>query len=98
MMDEEERDDSQMRERFKTKWTPKPSVELTMQLRQEAEKYRGIMENAMRADGVVREKYNKHRRHMDLLSKGEVGDSWGAHIFKWSKSKFNNSYKFYFGT
>lgn len=74
MMDEEERDDSQMRERFKTKWTPKPSAELTVQLRQEAEKYRGIMENAMRADGVVREKYNKHRRHMDLLSKGEVRD------------------------
>ncbi|XP_073236659.1 programmed cell death 6-interacting protein-like [Porites lutea] len=72
MMDEEERDDSQMRERFKTKWTPKPSAELTVQLRQEAEKYRGIMENAMRADGVVREKYNKHRRHMDLLSKGEA--------------------------
>jgi len=24
------------------------------------------------ADGVVREKYNKHRRHMDLLSKGEA--------------------------
>lgn len=74
MMDEEERDDSQMRERFNTKWTPKPSGELTVQLRQEAEKYRGIMENAMRADGVVREKYNKHRRHMDLLSKGEVRD------------------------
>ena len=74
MMDEEERDDSQMRERFKAKWTPKPSGELTVQLRQEAEKYRGIMENAMRADGVVREKYNKHRRHMDLLSKGSFCD------------------------
>ena len=72
MMDEEERDDKQMRDRFKTKWTPKPSAELTVQLRQEADKYRGILENAVSADGVVREKYNKHRRHMDLLSKGEV--------------------------
>lgn len=71
LMDDEERDDTQMRDRFKTKWTPKPSAELTVQLRQEADKYRGIMENAVRADGVVREKYNKHRRHMDLLSKGE---------------------------
>lgn len=71
-MDDEERDDTQMRNRFETKWTPKPSAELTVQLRQEADKYRGIMENAVRADGVVREKYNKHRRHMDLLSKGEV--------------------------
>ena len=72
MMDDEERDDTQMRDRFKAKWTPKPSAELTVQLRQEADKYRGILENAVRADAVVREKYNKHRRHMDLLSKGEV--------------------------
>ena len=75
LMDDEERDDTQMRDRFKTKWTPKASAELTVQLRQEADKYRGIMENAVRADGVVREKYNKHRRHMDLLSKGEVIDT-----------------------
>ena len=72
MMDEEERQDTQMRDRFKAKWTPKPSAELTAQLRQEADKYRTIMENAVRADAVVREKYNKHRRNMDLLSKGEV--------------------------
>ncbi|KAJ7384190.1 Rhophilin, Rho GTPase binding protein [Desmophyllum pertusum] len=72
MMDEEERQDTQMRDRFKAKWTPKPSAELTAQLRQEADKYRTIMENAVRADAVVREKYNKHRRNMDLLSKGEA--------------------------
>lgn len=71
-MDEEERQDTQMRERFTTRWTPKPSAELTIQLRQESDKYRGIMENAVRADAVVREKYNTHRRNMDLLSKGEV--------------------------
>ena len=75
MMDEEERQDTQMRERFTDKWTPKPSAELTVQLRQEADKYRGIMENAVRADAVVREKYNAHRRNMDLLSKGEVRKS-----------------------
>ncbi|CAH3130479.1 unnamed protein product [Pocillopora meandrina] len=72
MMDEEERQDTQMRERFTAKWTPKPSAELTMQLRQEAEKYRGILENAVRADAIVKEKYNNHRRNMDLLSKGEA--------------------------
>lgn len=72
VMDEEERHDTEMRDRFKAKWTPKPSAELTVQLRQEADKYRSIMENAVRADAVVKEKYNKHRRNMDLLSKGEV--------------------------
>lgn len=71
-MDEEERQDTQLRERFKQKWTPKPSAELTAQLRDEAAKYRGILENAVRADSIVREKYNSHRRAMDVLCKGEV--------------------------
>ena len=72
LMDEEERQDTQLRERFKQKWTPKPSADLTAQLREEAAKYRGILENAVRADGIVREKYNSHRRAMDVLCKGEV--------------------------
>ncbi|KXJ05841.1 Programmed cell death 6-interacting protein, partial [Exaiptasia diaphana] len=71
LMDEEERQDTQLRERFKQKWTPKPSADLTAQLREEAAKYRGILENAVRADGIVREKYNSHRRAMDVLCKGE---------------------------
>ncbi|XP_032218255.2 programmed cell death 6-interacting protein [Nematostella vectensis] len=71
MMDEEEGQDTQMRERFTSKWTPKPSAELTAQLRDEANKYRGILENAVRADAIVREKYNAHRQAMDLLCKGE---------------------------
>ena len=71
-MDDEERQDTQMRDRFKERWTPKPSAELTKAVREELQKYSTIMENAVRADGVVREKYNKHRRHMDLLSKSEV--------------------------
>ena len=72
MLDEEERDDTQMRERFKEKWVPKPSAELTTQIRQEAAKYQGILQNAINADSIVREKYNAHRRAMDLLCKSEV--------------------------
>ena len=72
MLDEEERDDTQLRERFKEKWTPKPSAELTSQIRQEATKYQGILQNAVKADGIVKEKYNSHRRAMDLLCKSEV--------------------------
>ena len=72
MLDEEERQDTQMREHFKEKWTPKPSGELTVNLRDECAKYRAIVENATHADKIVKEKYNTHREFMELLSKSDV--------------------------
>lgn len=72
MLDEEERQDTQMREHFKEKWTPKPSAELTVNLREECAKYRAIVENATNADKVVKEKYNTHRKSIELLSKSDV--------------------------
>lgn len=72
MLDEEERQDTQMREHFKEKWTPKSSAELTANLRDECTKYRAIVENATNADKIVREKYNSHRQSMELLSKSDV--------------------------
>ena len=72
MLDEEQRQDTQMREHFKEKWTPKPSAELTVNLREECAKYRAIVENATNADKIVKEKYNGHRQAMELLSKSDV--------------------------
>ena len=72
MLDEEERQDTQMREHFKEKWTPKPSTELTVNLREDCAKYRAIVENATHADKIVKEKYNNHRQSMELLSKSDV--------------------------
>ena len=71
-MDDEERDDTQMREHFKERWNRTPSNKLTQQLREEGNKYKGILSNATSADGIVKEKYNTHRRGMEILSKSDV--------------------------
>jgi len=71
-LDEEERDDTQMRTHFKERWSRTPSNKLTQQLREEGTKYKNILSNATSADGIVKEKYNAHRRGMEILSKSEV--------------------------
>ena len=72
MMDDEEREDTQMREHFKERWNRTPSSKLTDQLRQEGQKYRSILDNAINADAIVKQKYNEHRRGFEILSKSEV--------------------------
>lgn len=72
MLDEEQSEDGQMRNHFKERWNRTPSSKLTQQLREEAEKYRTILSNATSADGIVKEKYNAHRRGMEILSKSDV--------------------------
>ena len=72
MMDEEEREDTSMRDRFKEKWTRTPSRKLTEQLRVEAGKYKSILDNAVKADAIVKSKYNENRRALDILCKSEV--------------------------
>lgn len=71
MMDEEEQEDTQMKERFKEKWNRTPSKKLTEQLRTEGGKYMSILNNATKADAIVKEKYNENRRAMDILCKSE---------------------------
>ena len=72
ILDDEERDDTQMRDHFKERWNRTPSNKLTQQLRDEGNKYKGILSNATSADGIVKEKYNTHRRGMEILSKSDV--------------------------
>ena len=72
MLDTEEGDDTQMREHFKERWNRTPSNKLTQQLREEGNKYKAILANATSADGIVKEKYNTHRRGMEILSKSDV--------------------------
>ncbi len=68
ILDEEEREDSELRERFKERWKRQASNQLTEPLRKEVGKFRGILDNATRADGIVREKFEKNRDAMILLS------------------------------
>ncbi|XP_065052731.1 programmed cell death 6-interacting protein-like [Rhopilema esculentum] len=69
MMDEEEQEDTQMKDRFQSRWNRTPSKLLTEQLRAEGAKYMSILNNATKADAIVKTKYNENRRAMDILCK-----------------------------
>lgn len=71
-LDDEEKSDTQLREQFKERWTRTPSAVLTKPMRDEASKYRTILDTAIQADRIVREKYNSHKQAITLLSKPPV--------------------------
>ncbi|CAG0921465.1 unnamed protein product [Notodromas monacha] len=65
----EERDsDTQLRSQFKDKWRRTESEKLTASFRQNAKRYKTIIENAMLADSTVRERFNTHERVIRMLS------------------------------
>lgn len=72
VLDEEERSDQQLRDQFKEKWTRTASAGLTKPMREEAGKYKIILDTAIQADSIVRDKYNTHKSAISLLSKPKV--------------------------
>lgn len=89
MLNEEEREDTELRNRFKEKWRREPSSKLTETLRKDVrsqqlivtilfilmvmqvKKFKGILDNATRADSIVKERYQSNREAMILLGKPE---------------------------
>ena len=71
LLDEEERDDTGLRDNFKEKWTRTPSNELNKPFREEVTKYQGILSQAGQADATVKEKYASCRKAVEILSKSE---------------------------
>ncbi|KAK3913615.1 Programmed cell death 6-interacting protein [Frankliniella fusca] len=69
LLKQEQEQDDQLRERFKS-WSRTPSVKLTETFRANLAKYREIINNAVLADKVVREKFESHSQCMKLLSQG----------------------------
>uniref|UniRef100_H2YHX1 BRO1 domain-containing protein n=1 Tax=Ciona savignyi TaxID=51511 RepID=H2YHX1_CIOSA len=64
---EHQSSDAELREKFGEKWRRKPSAELTLPLRQEMSKYQTIIENAQKADGIIRAKYTDNKVGIELL-------------------------------
>lgn len=72
MLEEEEREDGALKDRFKEKWTRQPSRSLNESIRKELEKFRTILDNATRADETIKTKFNTHRNYIAMLSKPVV--------------------------
>ncbi|XP_054710017.1 programmed cell death 6-interacting protein-like [Uloborus diversus] len=67
MLRDEEESDNELRSKFGSQWMRTPSAKLNEPLKTNLQKYSQIITTAMSADGIVKEKYNKHKDKMVLL-------------------------------
>ena len=74
-LNEEQKSDEQLKAQFKERWTRTPSTSLTPPLRDEAGKYRTIINNAVSADKIVQQKFAEHKHGLEQLSRSDVSNS-----------------------
>ncbi|XP_069469289.1 programmed cell death 6-interacting protein isoform X2 [Ambystoma mexicanum] len=72
MLDEEETTDNDLRKKFTERWQRTPSNELYKPLRAEGGNFRNILDKAVGADRLVKERYQSHRDTISILSKPEA--------------------------
>ncbi|KAI5634437.1 BRO1-like domain-containing protein [Phthorimaea operculella] len=71
MLREEAEADAQLRSQFGARWTRTESAKLTEAFRANAAKYTQIIDNAVRADNIVQQKFQQHKDNIALLSGSE---------------------------
>ncbi|XP_076610486.1 programmed cell death 6-interacting protein isoform X2 [Chaetodon auriga] len=71
MLDDEETTDNELRGKFNQRWNRTPSGDLYKPLRAEGANFRNILDKAVQADQVVKDRYNTHCEMITLLCKPE---------------------------
>ncbi|XP_062291714.1 programmed cell death 6-interacting protein isoform X1 [Scomber scombrus] len=71
MLDDEETTDNELRTKFNQRWNRTPSGDLYKPLRAEGANFRNILDKAVQADQVVKERYSTHCDMIALLCKPE---------------------------
>uniref|UniRef100_A0A3Q3EV25 Programmed cell death 6-interacting protein n=1 Tax=Kryptolebias marmoratus TaxID=37003 RepID=A0A3Q3EV25_KRYMA len=71
MLDDEETTDNELRAKFNQRWNRTPSGDLYKPLRAEGTNFRNILDKAVGADQVVRDRYNTQCDMIALLCKSE---------------------------
>ncbi|KAA0710369.1 Programmed cell death 6-interacting protein ALG-2-interacting protein 1 [Triplophysa tibetana] len=71
MLDGEETTDNELRTKFNQRWSRTPSGDLYKPLRAEGNNFSNILDKAVQADQVVKERYNAHCEMIALLCKSE---------------------------
>ncbi|XP_072227210.1 programmed cell death 6-interacting protein isoform X2 [Leuresthes tenuis] len=71
MLDDEETTDNELRSKFNQRWNRTPSGDLYKPLRAEGANFRNILDKAVNADQVVRDRYNSQCDMIALLCKPE---------------------------
>uniref|UniRef100_A0A7N8WXX6 Programmed cell death 6-interacting protein n=1 Tax=Mastacembelus armatus TaxID=205130 RepID=A0A7N8WXX6_9TELE len=71
MLDDEETTDNELRTKFNQRWNRTPSADLYKPLRAEGANFRNILDKAVQADQVVKDRYNTHCDMIALLCKPE---------------------------
>uniref|UniRef100_A0A3P8T8M9 Programmed cell death 6-interacting protein n=1 Tax=Amphiprion percula TaxID=161767 RepID=A0A3P8T8M9_AMPPE len=71
MLDDEETTDNELRTKFNQRWSRTPSGDLYKPLRTEGANFRNILDKAVQADQVVKDRYNTHCDMITLLCKPE---------------------------
>nr|CAH8847369.1 unnamed protein product [Trichobilharzia regenti] len=70
-LDDEEKSDNNLRGQYGERWTRKPSNELTLAWRSDIQKCLSLLEQTTKTDASLIERFEKHKYHLELLSKPE---------------------------